>query len=163
MLGLGVPGKPQDSGRELEQEIEVTRAGGCWRVAFSSRSGKIRNRDYDPALRLVLTRLRAIGATLEVAVLASRPVLDRPRGDRALPIGHEYPLQLATCSPELLRAALCEAQAARQFRAPDAKGSGRARKRIELDIAVTEELSDEQFLALVFLGGLPEGRVANRP
>ncbi len=157
----GITDKPVDGQSVLEQEVEVGRLHEEWSVKLSSRSGKSRNRDYDPALRLILIRLAAVGAVLDAALLDSRTVVGRSEAERLLPISSGYPVRLERARSEELRRLLCEAQAANQFRAPGAKGSGRARKRIELRLTIADEMTVAEFAQLVFKGMLPEGKLVD--
>jgi hypothetical protein len=70
---------PDASGRALNAKVEV---GGA-EIVLHSRSGKLRNRDYRPALESILARLSLAGIKPNV-YLDSERVQHRPLADRRL-------------------------------------------------------------------------------
>jgi len=103
--------------RLLDAEFDLE--GGKRRRSFilHSKSGGSattppRNPDYNPALHMVLDRLRALWATLEDAAVVSERTMHMPQEQRRLYLDdYAYPLAVGpVSSTDKLRKALCRAQ-----------------------------------------------------
>lgn len=86
-----------DNGSPLNARVEIQASG----IVLHSRSGKDRNRDYRPALELLLSRLDAAGLAYEVYV-DSRPVQNILLADRRLTFSRNVPV--AARFDEIVRA-----------------------------------------------------------
>src|SRR4051812_37594986 len=86
-----------DDGIRLNANLELHTMG----VILHSRSGTTRNRDYRPALELVLARMDAAQLAYEI-YLDSGPVQDFPLETRRLPFNRAAPI--AVRFDELVRA-----------------------------------------------------------
>lgn len=86
-----------DSGAELNATLEFRSEG----IIFHSRSGTDRNRDYRPALELLLRRLDQVDISYDV-YLDSRPVQHIPLAQRRLLFDREAPI--STRFDQLVRA-----------------------------------------------------------
>ena len=124
-----------DSSTTLDASFEVV--GGVDRplsIVFESR-GSGRNRDYAPALTLVLARLSTVRASLISVHLERAHNEDRPEAERiVVPEGLSFPIDLATVDDfEDLRRRISSAQAA-LGREPGATGPGNGTKRIRMTL-----------------------------
>jgi hypothetical protein len=113
-----------------------------------------RNRDYAPALLVLLKRLAALDATLTDAAIETGATRSLSLAERRLPIRrHTLPLKLATVvDHDVLRRDLTDAQG-RVGRSPTAKpGGGNNRKRMRLYVDITTTGADAATLeyALAF-------------
>lgn len=116
-------------------------------LVLESRFGKVRNPDYNPALRLLLSRLRNLNASITDAIVDSTISRTLALEERRLLVrGRDYPLRLkAEADIEDLRIAICAAQE-RVAQRPGARGGNR-HKRIRLFLEAVEEEGLEALLA----------------
>ncbi|AOS65117.1 protein NO VEIN domain-containing protein [Actinoalloteichus hymeniacidonis] len=107
-------------------------------------SGVPRNRDYSPALLLLLTRLALLGASLDDALLDSRNTERLPVAERRLLLaGRPFPVRLGVERDlTVLRDVLTAAQGTVASNANPSKGSNR-RRRIRLRLGVPGYSTDE--------------------
>jgi hypothetical protein len=125
-------GKPIDARYRLENDDE-----GNATIVLMSRGGG-RNDEYTRGFRLVLERLAAARLVIDRIEVASSEMLGRPADDRLVKIsGAPYPLQLDEFDDlEKLRKKIGRGIAA-VGRAPNAKGSGNANKRVRIWVSPT--------------------------
>lgn len=126
-----------DAGVELDAKFEVERTGAGFDIIFHSRGGskeKARNREYAPALRLVLRRMADHGYVLQDAQNASTGI-DRSPDQRRLHLRrHSYPIDLAALpGVEELQGDLGNALAAYD-RPAHKKSGGNPTKRLRLSV-----------------------------
>jgi len=140
-----------DDGVPLDAEFRVENLDGTSTVVLESRSGRTRNPDYHRALSLLLTRLRAMDAQIELAIVDSTVSRRHPFEERVMQIrGRPYPIVVSDETDiEALRIALEAAQEPVAQR-PGARGGNRhKRMRLYLDGVDFEGLERR-------LGGVPE-------
>ncbi|HXQ88078.1 MAG TPA: hypothetical protein VN733_00420, partial [Solirubrobacterales bacterium] len=146
-----------DSGAVLDSEFSVEPYEGQLTLVLESRFGQVRNPDYNPALELLLQRLRALKAVIADAIVDSTVSRGVEFEQRRLRIrGRTYPVRLED-EEDLagLRIAICAAQetVAQQ---PGARGGNR-HKRIRLFLTGVEEAGLETLL--VGGGSAPDPQV----
>lgn len=135
-----------DAGALLDSEFSVEPYEDQPTLVLESRFGQVRNPDYNPALELLLRRLKGLGAVITDAIVDSTVSRDLEFEQRRLQVrGRSYPLRL-TAEEDLgdLRIALCAAQEPVAQR-PGASGGNR-HKRIRLFLADVEEEGLEALL-----------------
>lgn len=163
MASGGTGGKllPRVDGKPLNAAFDVVGTGTAWTITFESRGGEKnsagleRNSDYYAGIDIVLDRLADIGASLDVAYMASgsRVVQALPLAQRELEITAPYPVNLAACDLRRLRLDLCAAQTAPRFRQPGAKGGGNGTKRFEIRVSLPQPAADDGNLISGLVGG----------
>ncbi|MGZ3145679.1 HNH endonuclease [Lentzea chajnantorensis] len=131
-----------DSGAVLNAEFEVEADGDHLALVVKSAGGRVtgsphgRNHQYNPALELLLHRLRERGAVLESGVVDSAAVRDLPQAHRTI---LDAPVVLATTPDvEALRKKLGRAQG-KIGRNPD----GNATEQIRLRLRVPGYAADD--------------------
>jgi superfamily II DNA or RNA helicase/diadenosine tetraphosphate (Ap4A) HIT family hydrolase/HKD family nuclease len=121
-----------DDGRPLDARALVEDRDGAATLVLESRGGG-RNNAYKPALELLLARLARVGATIERIAVESSKTDHLDLDARTLAVADQpYPIALSSGTDAAsLRGAIGSA-VAKLGRAPAARGSGNAEKRIRL-------------------------------
>jgi superfamily II DNA or RNA helicase/diadenosine tetraphosphate (Ap4A) HIT family hydrolase len=142
-VGKPTEGRPivDDHGKSIDARYRVeTDDEGNATIVLMSRGGG-RNNEYTQGFRLVLQRLAAARLVIDRIEVASSEMLGRPAEERLVTIsGAPYPLHLAELDGlddlEKLRKKIGRGIAA-VGRAPNAKGSGNANKRVRIWVSPT--------------------------
>jgi Domain of unknown function (DUF3883) len=136
-----------NTGEVLDASFHVEPLNGNPTVVLESRFGQVRNPDYNPALDLLLTRLRAHGAVITDAIVDSTVSRALPFETRRLRIrDRSYPIDLTGESDLVaLRIAIGAAQKS-VAQKPGAVG-GNPHKRIRLFLKGVEAQGLEVMLA----------------
>jgi intein/homing endonuclease len=121
-----------DHGKELDATFRVEPVGNRLSIVFEARGGTrgskdARNADYDDGLQKILDRLKALGLSIEDALVDSRITAHLSPKDRRIP--GDYPLVLEDASAVRRR---LRAGQQRVGRAAGARGAGNSTKRIRL-------------------------------
>lgn len=106
-----------DEGTRLDADFDVVATGQRFSFIFNSKSGggpsgTPRNLDYNPALRLILDRLKLLWATLDDAAVVSERAMRLDPEQRRLDLdGYAFPVTVGMASStDKLRKAICRAQ-----------------------------------------------------
>lgn len=147
-----------DDGAPLDAEYSVERDGDRLALVLASRSGGDRpkaNKDYNPALRVLLERLRRLGGVVSDALVDSRDTQRRGLSEDERRLLHA-PILLADYSDmETVRLMLTSRQG-RVGKSPGSKdGTNTKRMRVRLDVpgfGTMDAQRLETFLALPVTG-----------
>jgi hypothetical protein len=131
-----------DSGGPLDATVEISGGAEGMRIVFESRGGSkrgtVRNKDYIPALTLVLSRMARLDVRIIDAFLVSAKARRRlSEEDRRLHLlGYPFPVHMAEHLQAGGLARVFRRTAAALGRQPKARGSGNPTRRIEIRFEV---------------------------
>ena len=133
-----------DQGAVLDALFEVEQDDAGFSILMESRGGSSKgnpatNPDYNPALELLLSRLAALGASIEACLVESTKIAAWPEAARLVTIDdHPYPVHLSGLINILpFRQRIGRGQG-RVGREPGATGGGNPTKRIRLRLSFPE-------------------------